>query len=77
MLIYAWKNLYSNMQQCFLNHDLSALSILEKLVSPQSGATFGRQKRRVGSLGGLRGQSRIENKCIAVQEHVYLPMLSL
>lgn len=34
-------------------------------------------KRRVGSLGGLRGQSKIENKCIAVQEHVFLPMLSL
>lgn len=32
---------------------------------------------RVGSLGGLRGQGRIENKCKAVQEHVYLAMLSL
>lgn len=41
------------------------------------GVTSGHLLPGLGSLGGLRGQGRIQNKGRAGQECVYLAMLSL
>ena len=50
---------------------------LFKVESKGGREKHGQPESRVGSLGGLRGQGRIENKYRAVQKHVYLAMLSL